>query len=55
MDIMKRNIGATGIATGENSALRGFEPAVRLRTRHGAGTALVDLASRSASWRCPVS
>ncbi len=54
MNTMTQNIGATGIATGEKYAFITVVPAVRLRTRGGAGVALVDLAPGSAPWRHPV-
>ncbi|ANC30980.1 hypothetical protein I598_1424 [Isoptericola dokdonensis DS-3] len=54
MEIMKPFIGAIGGYTGENSALRGFEPIVRVRTRHVAGDPLASLAPSSATWSQPV-
>ncbi|PRZ06870.1 hypothetical protein BCE75_105255 [Isoptericola sp. CG 20/1183] len=46
--------GGTGIATGKNSVPTTLVPAFRVRTRPGAGAALVDLAPDSAPWRHPV-
>jgi hypothetical protein len=55
MDIKTTQLmGGEYIAAGENSARGACMPAFRLRTRHGAGAALVDLAPDSAPWRDPV-
>ncbi|PFG42389.1 hypothetical protein ATJ88_1047 [Isoptericola jiangsuensis] len=54
MEIMKPFIGAIGNVTGENSALRGPVPTVRLRARHATGELLADLAPSSATWSQPV-
>lgn len=54
MEIMKPFIGAIGNAAGESSALRGFVPTVRVRTRLSAGVVDADLAPSSATWSQPV-
>ncbi|GAA1973235.1 hypothetical protein GCM10009718_06440 [Isoptericola halotolerans] len=55
MDIKTTQLmGGTYVAAGDTSALGALVPAFRIRTRHGAGASLVDLAPDSVSWRPPV-